>query len=418
MEITNDFGIKNLVAIDLRGALFRVLTAVAVMCAMQLVRAAESSPDIPRYERPGVERLPMVFETEEYDILVEAVATGLSRPWGMVFLPDGDMSITERQGTVRLIRDGTLEPEPVPGTPEVLARQLSGLMDIALHPRFQENQLVYVSYNKPMDDDQQTVALARGRFDGSRFINMSDIFISTPNHSGGSRILFAPDGSLFMTVGGAYTVGRSAERAQDGAWHSGKVLHLLDDGSPYPGNPFIGRAGYHAEIYSIGHRNQQGLAFYPLTGELWAHEHAPQGGDELNIIRPGANYGWPEVSYSRDYGGARISERPWREGFEQPVAFWVPSIAPSGLMFYTGEKFPAWRNHAFIGAMRVGRYNGTGHLERLVLNENGEENAREWILEELGERIRDVRQGPDELIYLLTESPEGALLRLSPVPAN
>ena len=365
---------------------------------------------------PSTENLPMIFETVEHDVLVEVVASGLAHPWGMVFLPNGDMLVTQRQGTVRLIRDGVLQDPPIPGVPEVRARQLSGLMDIALHPEYPENQLVYLTYNKPVGEDGQTIALARGRFDGSQFLGMQDIFLSSKNHGGGSRLLFAADGSLFMTVGGAYTVGRSAERAQEGEWHSGKVLRLLDDGTPFPGNPFIGRQDYHPEIYSVGHRNQQGMAFYPLTGELWVHEHAPQGGDELNIIRSGANYGWPVVSYARDYGGARITERPWREDFEQPVVFWVPSIAPSGLMFYTGEKFSAWRNHAFVGAMRVGRYNGTGHLERIVLNENGEENAREWILEELGERIRDVRQGPDELIYLLTESADGVLLRLSPVP--
>lgn len=286
--------------------LFFLQLAVLCLCFAILPARAAAQQAAPRYVAPTIDILPMIFETVEYDVLVEVVADGLFRPWGMVFLPNGDMLITERRGTVRLLRDGVLQEEPVAGSPEVMARQLSGLMDIALHP----------------------------------------------------------------------------------------------------------------QIHSVGHRNQQGLAFHPVTGELWAHEHAPQGGDELNIIRPGANYGWPVVSFARDYGGARITERPWREGFEQPVAFWMPSIAPSGLMFYTGEKFPAWRNHAFVGAMRVGRFNGTGHLERIVLNENGEENAREWILEELGERIRDVRQGPDDLIYLLTESTDGVLLRLSPARGN
>ncbi len=378
------------------------------------LQAAEPGTEAPRFQKPTIHDLPMVFETIEHDVLVEALSTDLTHPWGMVFLPEGGMLITERGGSVRLFKNGELEADPIPGTPEVFARRLSGLMDIALHPDFASNGLVYLSYNKPVGEEEQTIALARGRFDGAGFHDMRDIFVSTPNHGGGSRLLFAPDGSLFMTVGGAYTVGRTAERAQDGAWHSGKVVRLRDDGSPFPGNPFAGRSGYHAEIYSMGHRNQQGLAFYPLTGELWAHEHAPQGGDELNIIRPGANYGWPEVSYARDYGGQRITQQPWQEGFEQPVVFWLPSIAPSGLMFYTGEHFPAWQNHAFVGAMRVGRYNGTGHIERIVLNENGEEMAREWILEELGERIRDVRQGPDDLIYVLTEAEEGALLRLSP----
>ena len=389
--------------------------AVLLFPASTAIQAAEPQDEVSRYENPGIDSLPMIFETDEYEILVEVVASGLSRPWSMAFLPDGDMFITERSGNVRVLRDGVLEPDPLPGTPQVHALQLSGLMDIALHPDYDSNGLVYLTYNKPLGEREQTIVLARGRYDGSGFQDMRDIFVSTPNHAGGSRILFAPDGSLFMTVGGAYTVGRTAERAQDGGWHSGKVLHLRDDGSPFPGNPFAGQAGYHSEIYSMGHRNQHGLAFYPRTGELWAHEHAPQGGDELNIIKRGANYGWPVVSYSRDYGGPRITQQPWREEFEQPVVFWLPSIAPSGLMFYTGDQFPAWQNHAFVGSMRVGRILRTGHLERIVLNENGEETAREWILEELGERIRDVKQGPDGLIYVLTESPEGVLLRLSPV---
>ena len=396
--------------------LFSLALLMLIPAAASMAQTDSSGATLPRYQAPTIADLPMVFATEEYDVRVEVVTAGLSRPWGMVFLPDGGMLITERGGSVRLLRDGVLEPDPIPGTPQVYALQLSGLMDIALHPSYAENGLVYLTYNKPLGERVQTIALARGRFDGNSFQDMRDIFLSSPNHSGGSRILFGPDGSLFMTVGGAYTVDISAERAQDGSWHSGKVLRLRDDGSAFPANPFVGRDGFHTEIYSMGHRNQQGLAFYPRTGELWAHEHAPQGGDELNIIRPGANYGWPEVSYARDYTGHRIAEQPWRDDFVQPVVFWLPSIAPSGLMFYSGDQFPAWQNHAFVGAMRVGRIAGTGHIERIVLNENGEEIAREWILEELGERIRDIKQGRDGLIYVLTESPEGVLLRLSPVP--
>ena len=372
-----------------------------------------SQDSTPRYSPPGLADLPMIFETSESPVLVEAIATGLSHPWGMVFLPGGDMLITERGGRVRLLRDGLLEAEPVSGTPEVFVRGLWGLMDIALHPGYADNQLVYLTYNKPTEK-RMTVALSRGRFDGGAFRDMRDIFVAAPDTSGGSRILFAPDGSLYMTVGGAFTPGVTAERAQAGDWHSGKVLRLNDDGSPHAENPFVGTEGFHPEIWSMGHRNQQGLAINPATGELWAHEHAMQGGDELNIIRRGGNYGWPEVSFARLYNGPRIHQQPWREGLLMPETFWVPSIAPSGLLFYTGDRFPAWQGHIFVGAMRVGRVRGTGHLERIVLNENDEETAREWILEELGERIRDVRQGPDGLIYLLTEADEAALLRLSP----
>ena len=243
---------------------------------------------------------------------------------------------------------------------------------------------------------------------------MQELFVAEPSTGGSGRIVFAGDGSLFLSVGGAFSIGSSAERAQIGGWHAGKVLRLNEDGSPHGQNPFIGTAGYQPEIFSLGHRNQQGLAIHPETGELWAHEHAVQGGDELNIIRPGGNYGWPLVSLARDYEGPRLNPRPWQPGIIQPEVLWIPSIAPSGLLFYTGDSFPAWQGDAFVGALRVGRVYGTGHLERIIFNDNHEEIGREWILEEFGERIREVKQGPDGFLYLLTESENGALLRLSP----
>jgi glucose/arabinose dehydrogenase len=218
-----------------------------------------------------------------------------------------------------------------------------------------------------------------------------------------------------MTVGGAFGVGAGAGRAQDPSSHAGKLLRLRDDGSVPDDNPFVGRPGYQPEIFSMGHRNQQGLAFHPETAALWATEHAVQGGDELNVIESGKNYGWPVVSYGRQYNGPRVTERFWQDGMEEPVVFWVPSIALSGLTFYTGDRFPAWKGNLFVGSLMTGRIGRTGHLERIVFTENGEELRREWLLTELKQRIRDVRQGPDGLIYVLTEANRAALLRLEPV---
>ena len=218
-----------------------------------------------------------------------------------------------------------------------------------------------------------------------------------------------------MTVGGSFGTNPEGARAQDPSSHAGKLLRLRDDGSVPDDNPFVGRPGYKPEIFSMGHRNQQGLAFHPETSAPWATEHAVQGGDELNIIEPGKNYGWPVVSYGRQYNGPRVTERFWADGMQEPLVFWVPSIAPSGLTFYTGDRFPQWKGNLFVGSLMTGRIGRTGHVERIVFNENGEELAREWLLTELRQRIRDVKQGPDGLLYVLTEANQAALLRLEPV---
>jgi glucose/arabinose dehydrogenase len=233
--------------------------------------------------------------------------------------------------------------------------------------------------------------------------------------SSGSRLLFAPDGTLFMPVGGTPNASSSGLRAQDPADHSGKILRLRADGTAPADNPFAGRAGYLPEIYSMGHRNPMGLAFHPETGELWAVEHGAQGGDEVNVVLAGRNYGWPAVSVGREYSGARISEQWWQDGMEPPTIAWLPSIAPSGMTFYTGDRFPGWKGDLLVGSMMVGRIERTGHIERVVLNAEGEEIAREAILTELRQRIRDVRQGPDGLVYVLTDEDDGALLRIEPV---
>ena len=281
-------------------------------------------------------------------------------------------------------------------------------MDIALHPKFAENGFVYLTYTKPTSDAQTTIALSRGHWNGSALTDSRDIFVAGPGTNGASRIAFGRDGLLFMTTGGVNN------GAQDPNSHAGKVLRLRDDGSVPGDNPFVGKPGYKPEVYSLGHRNALGLAVHPGTGEVWENENGPNGGDEINIIRPGGNYGWPIVSYGRTYPGPRQSEQPWQPGFEQPIVFWVPSIAISGMAFYTGDRLPKWKGDVFVGGQRTGEIPGTGHLERILFNENMEELRRESLLVELRQRIRDVRQGPDGLLYLLTDADDGAVLRIEP----
>jgi glucose/arabinose dehydrogenase len=360
---------------------------------------------------PPLPDRPVEFHTAEgQDIRVVVVAKGLAHPWGLAFLPDGTLLVTERVGRLRAIRNGAIDPQPIAGVPAVRAMGLSGLMDIALHPQFAQNHFVYLTYSKPVSDTQSTLALARGTFDGRALVDVRDIFVAAPGTGGASRIAFARDGTLFMTTGGGGGTG-----AQDPDSHAGKVLRLRDDGGVPADNPFVGRAGHKGEVYSLGHRNSLGLAVHPGTGDVWQNENGPNGGDEINIIRPGRNYGWPLVSYGRTYPGPRQAEQPWREGFEQPVVFWVPSIAISGLAFYTGNRLPKWKGDVFVGGMRTGEIPGTGHLERILFNENMEELRRESLLGDLRQRIRDVRQGPDELIYLLTDAEAGAVLRIEPL---
>ena len=395
----------------------RRLAAVSahIVCALvfAVVTVSSQSP-----EAPGPPDRPIVFSTmEQPRIRVVPVATGLSRPWGLAFRSNGDILVTERNaGALRVIRDGVLDQRPIPGVPEVFTgTRLTGLMDIAIHP--EDDRLVYLTYSKPVEYEGQsraTVALARGRFDGATLTEVRDIFVAEPwgGTTAGSRIAFTPDGLLYMTIGGAFGARRAL--AQDPGSHVGKTLRLRDDGTAPADNPFVGRLGYKPEIYTFGHRNQLGLAIHPETGAPWASEHGVQGGDEVNVLLAGRNYGWPDVSYSREYAGPRVTERPWREGMEQPVVYWVPSIGPSGLTFYTGARFPAWRGNLFAGGMTTGRIRGTGHLERIVFNRNGEELRREWLLADLRQRIRDVRQGPDGFLYVLTDEEDAVLLRIEP----
>ncbi len=397
------------------------LAAIGLVIAALLIPAGAVAQDAEE-RRPGVPARPLpaepvVLDSGEYgQIHVSVVTRGLEHPWGLAFLPGGDWLVTERVGRLRRIAaDGTLDPTPIGNVPVVQAEGIAGLLDVAIHPEFGENGFVYLTYSKPAGEIP-TVTLARGRLDGHRLAGVEDLLVVDPPGNGGSRLAFGPDGMLYMTVGGAF--GMSRQRAQDPNDLVGKVLRLRDDGSAPDDNPFAGRAGHRPEVYSLGHRNQLGLAFHPETGQLWVSEHAPQGGDEVNIIEPGRNYGWPVVSYSREYSGARISTSPWREGMEMPAILWVPSIGPSGLTFYDGDRFPDWRGNLFSGSLRFGTMPRTGHVERIVLNEEGEELRREWLLMELRQRIRDVRQGPDGLLYVLTDADDGAMLRIEPVDGN
>ena len=366
---------------------------------------------------------PWTYTTSERNtrIQVSVVTKGLSHPWSLVWLPNGDMLVTERAGRLRIIRNGVLDPEPIQGVPKVQAGGTSGLLDIALHPKFAENHLVYLSYNtsKPKPNGTNgsvySTALARGRFDGNALVDLKEIFVAEPwaDLSGGdaSRILFAPDGTIYFSS----SHHRDEKGPQDPMSDLGKILHLNDDGTIPKDNPFVGKSGYRPEIYSIGHRTIMGLTFHPTSGALWETENGPQGGDEVNVIQPGKNYGWPLVTYGHDYDGTPLNEREGPPNTVLPKLFWVPSITTSGIAFYTGDRFPTWKNNLFVGSMTVGRISGTGHLERIVFNEKGEQR-RESLITDLHQRIRDVRQGPDGLLYLLTDEDAGAILRIEPAP--
>lgn len=355
-------------------------------------------------------KTPPVYETQEYKIRVATIVNGLSRPFSMAFLPDGSMLVTERTGQLRRIVNGALDPTPIAGVPQVVSRAFEGLQDIALHPEFAKNHLVYLSYTKGGPDNTTGVAVARGRLEGYALKDVADIFVVDQwidRKAGGTlanRLVFDRQGYLYLTV--ACPVGTPGE-AQNPGSVLGKVVRLRDDGSVPPDNPFVGKAGHRPEIFTIGHRNALGLAIHPTTGEIYETENGPQGGDEINILKPGKNYGWAVASQGRDYDGTPFKSHNEVPSFEAPFMIWVPAIATSGLMFYTGDVFPKWKGNAFVGSLS---YN---HLERLTFNAKGEPTyGREWLLIDLKQRIRDVRQGPDGHIYLLTDHSYGALLRL------
>jgi glucose/arabinose dehydrogenase len=347
-------------------------------------------------------------KSQLHSFRVVTVAGGLEHPWGLAFLPDGRMLVTERPGRLRIVgADGKLQPQPVAGLPKVAERGQGGLLDVALHPRFAENGLVYLSYNAQGPGGHGT-EVARGRLAGDRLEDVRVIFRLEPKSGGGrhfgSRLVFDRQGLLYVTLGDR----GEQDRAQKLGDLAGKVVRIKDDGAVPADNPFVNRAGARPEIYSLGNRNVQGAALHPATGELWTHEHGPQGGDEVNVIRAGRNYGWPVITYGAEYvTGFKIGEGTRKEGMEQPLHQWTPSIAPSGMAFYTGDRFPQWKGDAFVGALR---------FQMLVrLRFDGEKVVtEERMLEGSVGRIRDVRQGPDGFIYLLTDSSNGLLVRLEP----
>jgi glucose/arabinose dehydrogenase len=322
--------------------------------------------------------------------------------------------------------------------PQVQAAGLAGLMDIALHPQFAENKLVYFTYHKPQvagavappagpagggrgpAPPAGVITLARARWDGAALVEAKDIFSAMPTGNA-SRIAFGKDGMIYMTVGyGDTPVGNpdpAGAPPQDRMSLAGKVLRLKDDGTVPPDNPFVGRTNARPEIFTLGHRNALGLTVHPDSGAIWESENGPNGGDEINVLQAGKNYGWPVVSFGRFYLGPRVNDKPWQDGMEQPLVFWVPAIATSGLTFYSGDRFPQWKGSVFAGAMRQGEVPRSGHLQRIDFNDKWEELHREAMFWELRQRIRDVRQGPDGLLYVLTAENEGALIRIEPGPA-
>ncbi len=357
-----------------------------------------------------------VHRTAHHDYEVVTVAEGLVVPWSMAFLPGGDLLVTEREGRLRIVRDGALLPDPVPGVPEVVARGQGGLMDVVPHPDFASNRLIYLSYSKPKAGTRAgTTAVVRGTFEDDRFTVVDEVFEAVSDGDGhyGCRLAFDAEGFLYVTVGDRQAPPRGdleAHPAQDLSNHHGVVARLHDDGRAPADNPFVGLEDALPEIWSYGHRNPQGLAIQPGAGAVWLTEHGPRGGDEVNVATPGRNYGWPVIGFGVNYrGGTAIHAATHRDGMEQPLHVWVPSIGVSGLAFYDGDAFPEWRGDLFAGGL-VGQ-----RVDRLTV-ESGQVVASETVVQGLG-RVRDVRQGPDGFLYLAIESRDGAetpILRLEP----
>jgi glucose/arabinose dehydrogenase len=393
-------------------------------------------PKVAPYNSPPLGDGPWAIETyEQRNIKVSIVTKGLNAPWGIAFLPESGSSgdsvilVTEKAGRLRVIRNGVLEAAPVAGIPAVHSQgTMAGLMDIALHPQFEKNRWLYISYHKPMgrgvgpDKREGVIAsnsVLRATWDGKGLTDIKDIFVADDVDMEVSRLAFGADGMLYMSIGGPGTGGQdSLIRPQHLTDYAGKILRMRDDGGVPPDNPFVSRKDAKARIFSMGHRNQLGLALNPWTKEIWSGEQGPNGGDEINIIRAGKNYGWPLVSDGRDYRGPYISPSPYREGMERPHVVFVPSIAISSIAFYTGDRFPNWRRNLFVSGMREGEIARTGQLVRIVFNDNGEELRRESLLRDLHQRIRDVRQGPDGLLYVITdEGQNSVLLKIEPADA-
>lgn len=397
-------------------------TGLAAACAWLVSAVLAASPAGAQVE-PGD-----VVRTTHHDYRIVTVAEGFVHPWSIAFLPNGDMLVTERPGRLRIVRDGMLLPQPVAGIPEVLARGQGGLLEVAPHPDFASNRLLYISYSKPLDGERgATTAVVRGTLENDRFTLTDEIFEARSRGAGhyGCKLAFDGQGHLFLTVGDRQvppTGDLAAHPAQDISNHHGVVVRLRDDGGVPSDNPFTRRQDALPDIWSYGHRNPQGLALHPETGAVWLTEHGPQGGDEVNVAAPGANYGWPVIGYGVNYRtGSAIHASTHADGMEQPVHIWVPSIGASGLAFYTGDKFPAWRGNLLAGGLAGRRTTfdnrraRPGVIDRLTV-EDGRVTASETILQGLG-RVRDIRQGPDGFIYVAIDSRQGdetPIVRLEP----
>jgi aldose sugar dehydrogenase len=398
------------------------LTTVALLVSTAGAHAQQQAP------AATAARASQVVEVRGGQVRVVTVATGLTHPRSIALLPDGrTMLVSERPGRLRVIRDLVLDPEPA-WTAERGGENNDRLKWVAIHPRFSENRLVYLSY--PLTENgQTTLAVARGRFDGTKLVDVTEIFTADAWETGGNlggKLLFGPDETLYVTIGDRDRICCNGTddnslrlKAQDLGTHVGKTLRIRDDGSVPPDNPFVGRPGAKPEIFTYGHRNGYGLAFHPDTGELWQAEIGPMGGDEVNILVPGHNYGWPLVSMGRNYTGTLVSDQWYhRDGMDDPRMFWVPSISPSSLAFYTGDKFSSWKN-----SMLVGSLNGLA-LQRVSFGQPSQAEQREPLLRPLNVRIRDVQQGSDGFLYVATEirfagsEADGTVLRLEPLEGS
>lgn len=396
-------------------------SAIAVLaiaaCSLTPSNTVTSTPATPAANLSTVTDPPVVSAVETAQGVRQiTLIEGLERPWSMAWLPDGTLLITEKAGRLRLVRDGVLEPTPIAGVPEVMSSGQGGLMEIAIHPRFAENRLVYLTYSHGTENANRT-RLARATFDGNALRNLQVIFEVSQVKSGGqhfgSRIVWLPDGTMLVAIGDGGNPPVQLEgdlirkQAQNLRSHLGKIVRLKDDGSIPRDNPFATRADANPAIWSYGHRNIQGLTFDPSTQRVWATEHGARGGDELNLVEAGKNYGWPIVTYSQEYSGGEISQERSRPGMVDPKVVWTPATAPSGLAIYSGDHFPDWQGDLFAGGL-VSR-----DVRRINLDATGKVLGQQAIA--IGQRVRDVRQGPDGLLYILTdESENGRLIRLEP----
>jgi glucose/arabinose dehydrogenase len=389
------------------------LSTAWIVTALALPACAEIGAGLLVAEAPGPVA-PTAESPEATGWKPVTVIENLEHPWGMAWLPSGELLITERPGRIRIVRDSQLDPTPIKGVPEVFARGQGGLMDIAIHPRFAENKLIYFTHSIGTNEANHTV-LTRAQLDGGELKDVKTIFEVMPTKTGGqhfgSRILWLPDGTLLLSIGDGgnppLRVGGelSREQAQRTDSHLGKTLRLKDDGAPAGDNPFAAEKNARPEVFTLGHRNIQGLARDPDSGRIWATEHGAFGGDELNLLEAGRNYGWPKATYSREYSGGVITDNRTLPGMVDPKVVWTPCIAPSGLLFYTGDKFPEWRGDLLAGGLVLRQ------IRRIDLD--GDRVIGQQTLK-FAQRIRDVRQGPDGFIYVLTDEDRGQLLRLEP----